>query len=150
MNDPTLCITGNVDIDVRDAITGNLISTQRVKNLVVSAGLNLIRDYLNAAATPDIGWFAVGTGTAAVLAANTTLGTEVFRAALTNKVPGTASLTFSYFLPTTAANGFTLTEIGLFNAAAAGSMLARGLIAGIAKNSGITVTFNWTITLAGV
>lgn len=137
----------NVVVTVRDAATGRVLSRQRKRNLTVTAGRNLIRDKLYGDAVNGITHLAVGTNATAVTAADTALGTEVFRGALTSKTKGTAALTLVYFMGTATANGNTLREAGLFNAASTGTMYARAtLTSDIVKTSGITVTFSWVVS----
>lgn len=145
----TLRLGVNVVAEVRDAETDELLDSQAVHNLVVNAGLNLIRDLLDGDAPAGITHFAVGTGATAVAASQTALVTETFRAAVTQRISDAQQLTVKYFLPSGSANGGTLAEVGLFNAASTGTMFARAVLATtIAKTSSITVTFTWTITLA--
>ena len=139
----------NVTIDVQDAITGVLLHRQRVHNLVVTAGRNLLRDFLNGDAVTGLTHFAVGTDATAAAATDTTLGAEVFRDALTAKVEDTAKLTCRYYLASGDANGDTLAEAGLLTAAVAGTMYARVVLAStIAKTTSIAVTFTWELTFS--
>lgn len=139
----------NVYIDVWDADTGQLLDRQEVHNLAVTAGRNLLRDFLNGDAVTGLTHFAVGTGTNAVTAADTALQTEVFRDALTKKTKDTVKLTCQYYLASGSANGNTLAEAGLFNAATAGTMYARvNLASTIVKTASIAVTFTWDLTFS--
>ena len=138
----------NVHVAVTDAATGAVLAEQAAHNLVVNDGLNLIRDLLDGDAVAGITHFAVGTGTAAATAGDTALGTEVFRAAVTGRTSNSQQLVVSYYLPSGSANGNTLTEAGLFNAASVGTMFARvKLASSIVKTASIAVTFTWTINL---
>lgn len=145
----TLRLGVNVVAEVRDAETGELLAEQAVHNLVVNAGLNLIRDLLDGDAPAGLTHFAVGTGATAVAASQTALVTETFRAAVTQRTSDAQQLIVKYFLPSGSANGGTLAEVGLFNAASTGTMFARAVLATtIAKTSSITVTFTWTVALS--
>lgn len=142
-----LSLRANVAVEIRDAATGRLLSRQRVHNLVVTAGRNLVRDHLKGDSTATITHLAVGTGTTAVAASDTILGTEVYRDALISLTAAAAKLTAVYYLGTGSANGHTLAEAGLFTAASGGTMYARALLAStIAKTAAITVTFTWELT----
>lgn len=137
----------NVRIDVFDVDTGGLLESQNVHNLVVDAGRNLLRDFLNRASVVGISHFGVGTGTAAVTAADTSLQTQVFRDVFTRVVTDVGRLQVQYYLASGSANGHALTEAGLFNAATGGVMYARVRFAStIAKTSSIAVTFTWDLT----
>jgi hypothetical protein len=141
-------VSANVQVIVQDAVTGEILSQQEHKNLVVSGGLNLIRDLLDGDAVAGLTHFAVGTGTSPVSAIQATLGTEVFRDTVTQRTSNTQQLIVSYYLASGSANGNTLSEAGLFNASTAGTMFARVLLSpAITKTAAIAVTFNWTINL---
>ncbi len=128
---------------------GRQLSRETSHNLVTTAGLNLIRDAIYGDTIDGIGYMAVGTGTNAPAASDTTLQTEVFRDALTTKTKVSAGLETSYYLASTDANGNTLTEVGMFNAAAAGTLYARTLLAtSIPKTAGIACTFEWNFAWA--
>jgi hypothetical protein len=147
---PKDALTGrvNVLIDVLNADTGQIIATQEHHNLVVDDGLNLLRDFLDGATVAGLSHFALGTGTAAVLAADTALDTEVFRDTFAGTTTASKTLTISYFLNSGDANGNTLSEAGLFNDPTAGTMFARVLLSpAIVKTSSIAVTFTWTINM---
>ena len=137
----------NVTIEVRDVTTGALLSRELQHNLVVTAGRNLIRDLLKGDSSATLTHFAVGTSAAAVTAADTALGTEVFRDTLTQKTADAAKLVCKYYLATGSANGDTLREAGLLTAASGGTLYARVTLASpIVKTSSIAVTFTWELT----
>jgi hypothetical protein len=149
MESVTVTLDCNLRVEVRDAATGALLAEELLHNLVVNAGLNLIRDLLDGDAVAGLTHFAVGTGTTAVAASQTALVTETFRAAVSSRTSSAQSLSVKYYLPSGSANGGTLAEVGLFNAASTGTMFARAKLAStIAKTSSVTVTFTWAINLA--
>lgn len=141
-------ITGNVEIT--QAIDGVVVHRQIVRNLVVDAGLNLIRDRLANASGSYPTHLAVGTSATAVSAAQTAMVAEVFRNSLTEAIASTSKqVQFKYYLASGEANGNTLREIGLFSASSGGTMVARAVLASpITKNSSTTVTFSWTLNLS--
>jgi hypothetical protein len=116
-------------------------------NLVVTTGLNLIRDLI--IGVPDtfpITHIAVGTdGTPPVLA-NTALGAEVFRGPFTQKTSSVAGLALRYFLGPNDANGSTIRETGIFNAPIAGVMYARRLLTPQLKTAELAMTITWTLS----
>jgi hypothetical protein len=141
-------VSANVQVTIQDAATGAIVSQQEHKNLVVSGGLNLIRDLLDGDAVAGLTHFAVGTDTSLVSAIQTTLGTEVFRDTVTQRTSNTQQLIVSYYLASGSANGNTLSEAGLFNDATTGTMFARVLLnPAVPKTSAVAVTLNWTINL---
>lgn len=135
----------NVEITKRNVHTGRVREVVRTHNLVVTAGLNLIRDSLfnNGTRPAQLGWFAVGTGSVAPAGTDTALGTEVFRDTFTQLTVADGQETMQYYLASGSANGYTLTEAGAFNASTAGTMYARVTFAGDAKTSAEEWTFNW-------
>lgn len=150
MSDALFCI-GNVDIEtVTQTLDGPVVERQTVKNLVVDSGLNLIRDRIATTASAYATHLAVGTGSTAVAANQTTLVTEVFRNLLTQTITSTTKQAqFKLYLAANEANTNTLREIGLFTAASGGTMICRALLASpITKNSSTTVTFTWTLTFS--
>jgi hypothetical protein len=141
-------VSANVQVTVQDADTGEILSQQEHKNLVVSDGLNLIRDLLDGDAVAGLTHFAVGTDTNPVSSTQSTLGTEVFRDSVTQRTSNAQQLIVSYYLASGSANSNTLSEAGLFNDASAGTMFARVLLSpSIPKTAAIAITLNWTINL---
>ena len=142
-------VTANLFTDIYDADTGALVGQQATHNLVVDAGLDLLCSFLNAAAPAGITHFAIGTASTAVVAGQTTLGTELLRDTVSERITASRTITVKYHLTSTSGNGSTLAEVGLFNASSGGSMFARALLTPtIAKTSSIAVTFTWQITFA--
>lgn len=138
----------NVKIEVRDAKTGELIRKEYRHNLVTLAARNAIRDWLNGLGnTLTISHFAVGTGTTTPTANDTALQAEVFRDVVTKRTPDASKLTIQYYLPSTAANGYSLTEAGLFNASSGGTLITRVTYQPINKTASLTVTYTWEINI---
>lgn len=145
----TVDVGSNVRVTVTDAVTGELLHEQMHHNLVVDAGLNLLRDFIDGDAVTGITHFGYGTGTTAVTAADTALGSQTARPALTSKT-GTVSKawTGTYFLNSSTGNGNTYSEAGLFTASTGGTMFARVILSpAVVKTSSIAVRFSWTINL---
>lgn len=123
-----------------------------IPDLVVNAGLNFYQQRMYSDTPTKMGYGAVGTGTNTPAAGDTTLQTEVLRKSLsvtTNPSTGVSHLEF--IVDYSEANGYTLTEVGIFNAASTGTMLMRKLFASsIPKTSDkkITVVVETTITAA--
>ncbi len=125
---------------------GRLVRRERRHNLVTTAGLNLLRDRLSGSGDA-LSHFAVGMGSTPVALGDTALDTEVFRDTFTQTVPGSTQLVYRYYLGPSSANGNTLAEAGLLNAAAAGDLYARIVLGStIVKTSAIAVTFGWTLS----
>ncbi|MDE2099069.1 MAG: hypothetical protein KGL39_17580 [Patescibacteria group bacterium] len=145
-----IAIEANLRIE-RRSLDGRLLGAIEVANLVVTVGRNLVRDFLSGAAVTALSEFAIGTGSAAPANTDTQLVTEVFRDIFTSvSSPMDGQLQIQYYLGSTSANGYTISEAGLFGngataAANSGTLYARGTFAGEAKDSTQAWTFTWTL-----
>jgi len=123
-------------------------------NLVVDTGLNWIIDRMLDTGTL-MSHMSIGTGTVTPVAGNTTLGTptpgEVRRAYDSATDNGDSTITWQATFPTDVGNtngwSAAITEAGLFNAGAAGVMLARTTFSEINKGDNDTLVITWTIDL---
>lgn len=127
---------------------GNLKEERKGHNLVVTTGLAHIADQLSS--SPGQGamsHMAVGTGATAANAADTTLGTELDRNALTSRTDSGAVVTY---VGTWSAGDGTgaITEYGIFNASSSGTMLARYVASVINKAAADTLVVTWTVTFS--
>ena len=147
-----LKVTGDVSFVLRDE-TGKIIETKEIKNLVVTTGLNFIAARLKGAtpAATEMTHMAVGTGTVAAALANTTLGTELARVALTTAGGTVTNNTIQYactFGAGSPSGTNALTEAGVFSASSAGTMMCRTVFSAINKAPGDSLTITWTITIS--
>ena len=143
----SFAIEVNVEIQVLDVRTGIVEKTLHAHNLVTLAGRNLVRDFLNGLNPAYLTHFAIGTGTTAPTANDTALEAEVFRDQITKRTPGDGTLGIQYYLSSSAANGYTLSEAGLLNAASGGVLFARVTHTPIQKTSSKAITYSWTINI---
>ena len=143
-----LKFTGEVTIRRYNEISGELLEERVIKNLVVTTGINWIIDRLKNASNV-MSHLAVGTNTTAAAAANTALGAELTRVALTSSTPSAGTITFVASLPAGTATG-ALTEAGLFNAPTGGTMLARTVFPVVNKGANDAISITWAITAAVV
>jgi hypothetical protein len=124
---------GHIEIIVRDEASKRrrIITHARFENLIVNTGKNYIRDVLRGVyPTKGITYVALGSSSTAVNAADTQLGSEQTRKALT--VAQTASSTGQvistvYFAPGEA-NSFTIAEIGWFAGSTATGTANSGVL----------------------
>ncbi len=137
----------NVLIEVHRASDGRLLERMRLHNLVVDAGLNLLRDLMDATLTA-ISHFRVGTDGTAPANGQTDLLAAVYNNVVTQRVKTAFSITHRCFLPSTAANGNDLREACLANAPTSGTMFSRVTHDLIMKSISNTVTYSWTHTLS--
>jgi hypothetical protein len=143
-NTESTVATGQLTIELKDEF-GNIKDTRVVKNLVVTAGKSFIAARL-ATTVPAMSHMALGTGMTTAVAANTVLGNEITRIALTasSSVANTASFTAT-FAPGTGTGA--ITEAGIFNDVTAGTLLCRTVFDVVNKAAQDTLSINWNITI---
>lgn len=142
---------GDLLIELRDEF-GNIKETVDLKNLVVAVGKAFIASRMMGVSAAVISHMAIGTGVVAANLSDTTLGTEVGRAALTSTSNVTTTTTNDavQYVATFAAGVGTgaITEAGILNASSAGTLLARTVFAVINKASLDSLTITWKVTIA--
>jgi hypothetical protein len=148
----------NFTAEIRDATTGQIIQIQQYHNMVTTSGTNLIRDLLywdatlNETRPSGLSTFALGTGSEATTGNELLLGNEQYRDLYVERIKTSGGLILKYFLPSTAGNEKTYTEAGLFGNSTSttlnsGTLYARVLLTNpLTKDSGVAVTFTWTLT----
>ncbi len=139
LND-NLALTGALTIEVNDVVV------QKAKNLVVTAGKNWVADRMNNANTV-MTYMALGTGTNAAAAGDTTLQTELDRNALTSTTVSNNTIAYAATWAAGDATG-AITEAGIFDANSGGDMLARTVFSVVNKGASDSITITWTITIS--
>jgi len=140
MINDNVTLTGALTISLNDVVV------QETNNLVVTAGKNWVADRMNDANTV-MTHMALGTGTNAAAAGDTTLQTELDRNALTSTTVSTN--TIAYACTWAAGDGTgAITEAGIFDAASSGDMLARTVFSVVNKGASDSITITWTITIS--
>ena len=101
---------------------------------ITNAGANLFRDSSSGASVPKITYVALGTSTTSPTAADTKLGAEVYRKAVSSYTNGTTGeVLINMYLGPLDAVGDDIEEVGFFGGTSAtatantGVLLARGL-----------------------
>lgn len=140
--------TGRLDIAVYDE-SGAIKDSLTVDNLVVTAGLGFIASRMKDATATAMSHMAIGSGSTAAAAANTALGTELGRVALTSTTVTGSQVAYVATFGAGVGTG-AVTEAGIFNAASAGTMLCRTVFSVVNKEASDTMTITWTVTLAAV
>lgn len=146
----TLKITGQVHIVLRGP-GGRIKDETLIKNLVVTTGKNHIADQLADQGEAQMSHMAVGTGTAAAVAGDTALQTELDRNALTSITQGSGgdANKVTYVGDWAAGDGTgAITEAGIFNAASAGTMLCRTVFPVKNKGAADSLTMTWVLTIS--
>lgn len=134
---------GAVRIELRGP-DGELKSLIEKDNLIVTVGNVFIASAVIAASASPFNRIAVGSGVAAPSLADTALGAELVRVAATTSLAGSIA-SFAAAYPAGVGTG-VITEAGIFNAPAAGSMFSRVSFPAINKAAVDTLTITWNIT----
>jgi hypothetical protein len=122
-------------------------------NKIVNAGLALVAGLMNGSGSPTTPtYIAVGTGTTAVAATDTTLVTETATSGLT-RAAATVSLqttsvtndTAQWLKSFTVTGSVAVTESGVFNASSNGTMLCRQTFSAVNVVNGDTFQVTWKI-----
>lgn len=137
---------GTLDIVVRGP-DGNIKDEKKVENLIVDTGLDFIASRMSGTSENVMSHMAVGTGSTAAAAADTTLGTELDRNALTSTTVTDNAIAFVCSWAAGDGTG-SLTEAGIFNASSAGTMLCRTVFGTVTKAADDSMTITWTITVS--
>ena len=138
----------NIKVSGRIRVTNALGVIVAQENLVVDSGLDWIASRLSGAGT-NATHIGIGTGAVAADAGDTSLGGQLLRKAVTVS-GGTVVDNTVTFATTFAAGEATgaLTEVGLFTAASAGTMIARSVFNVYNKAAGDLLNVEWTFTVA--
>lgn len=119
------------------------------RNLIVNTGLEYVKERLHNPGTASVplGYVAVGTGAVPEVPADVALGAEVVRGAITYTPGGVGVCTVDRTFP--AAGGYepvAITEAGLFNLAAAGTMFNRKVFPAVTKTAADTLKVSCLLT----
>ena len=141
-------ITGALQISLNNEVV------HQCDNLVVTAGKEWVADRfkntLGGHTIPgEMTHMAIGSGSTAAAVANTALGTELDRLALTTAGGTVSGATVQYDATWTDAKpAYAIEEAGIFSASTGGIMLARTVFSIINKGTDDTVAISWTITVS--
>jgi hypothetical protein len=138
-------LTGELRITVTNP-EGNVKQEVVVPNLVVTVGKNFIASRMKDATATAMSHMAIGSGTTAAAAGDTTLGTELGRVALTSTTVTANAVAYVATFPAGTGTG-AITEAGLFNASSAGTLLCRTVFSVINKGAADTLGITWTVTV---
>jgi len=114
------------------------------KNDIVDTGLAFLASRAVGVADAVMSHMAIGSGTTAVVPGDTTLETELGRAALTSAIAAADEITYEAAFAPGVGTG-AITEAGILNAGAAGTLLNRLIFAVINKDAADTLEVTWTV-----
>ena len=139
MFNSALTLTGRLSVSLNGKVVRD------IDNLVVTTGKGYVASRMKDATATAMSHMAVGTGSTAAAAADTTLGSELARIALTST---TVSANQVSYVATFAAGTGTgaLTEAAILNASSGGTMLCRTVYAQVNKSASDVMTITWQIT----
>ena len=138
-------LTGELRITVTNP-EGNVKQEVVVPNLVVTVGKNFIASRMKDATATAMSHMAIGSGTTAAAAGDTTLGTELGRVALTSTTVTANAVAYVATFPAGTGTG-AITEAGIFNASSSGTLLCRTVFSVINKGAADTLGITWTVTV---
>ena len=146
----TICAKGNLQITI--GRKDGDVEKYNYDNLVVTVGRSHIADQLSDKGEAEMSHMAIGTGATTQVVGDTALQNELSRKALTSKTQGAGadSNKVVYVADWAPGEGTgAITEAGIFNSAAAGTMLTRTTFA--VKNKGVndSLSIQWTLAING-
>lgn len=146
MINDTIDANGVLSIVVRDE-NGNIKEELNLTNLVVTAGLTYIASRMTGTSATVMSHMAVGSGSTPAALADTALGSQLGRVALTSSTPTANSVAYVATFPAGTGTG-AITEAGIFNASSGGTMLCRTVFDVVNKAAGDSMTITWTVTVS--
>ena len=140
MLEEKLKLTGKLSIAINNEIV------KEVDNLVVTDGKEFVASRMKDTTDGAMSHMAIGTGSTAAAAGDTTLGTEAGRVALTSTTVTANAVAYVATFGAGTGTG-AITEAGLFNASSSGDMLCRTVFSVINKGAADTLGITWTVTV---
>ena len=138
-------MTGRIKAVLRDE-HGNIKQEFEGPNMVVTAGKTWLMSRATSATADVMSHMAVGSSNTAENASQTALVAQTAIVALTSSTPSGAQVTYVATFGAGVGTG-TIAEAGLFNAASAGTMLARTISVNMTKGATDSLTVTWVITV---
>lgn len=150
MKNEKIKVTGNVEITLRGS-DGKIKDRTEIKNLVVTVGRQHIANQLASKSQAQMSHMAIGQGTTTQVIGDTALESEISRKVFNSLSQGSgADANKIIYLTDWAAGEGTgaITEAGIFNAAASGTMLCRTTFPVKNKGAGDSLSLTWTLTIS--
>ena len=116
-----------------------------IDNLVVTTGKGYVASRMKDATATAMSHMAVGTGSTAAAAADTTLGGESARVALASTTVSGAVVTYVATFPAGTGTA-ALTEAAVLNASSSGTMLCRTVFLTVNKSANDSMSVSWAVT----
>lgn len=138
-------IIGNVSITKYNA-EGTVVEKVHIPNLVVSIGKNYIASRIIGTTPTVMTHIALGSNSTVAVVTDAALGTELGRVVLTSATSLDNVVTYTATFPAGIATG-GIQEAGLFNASAAGTILARTTFPIVNKGASDVIAVSWQISI---
>jgi hypothetical protein len=144
-------INATTELEVKHIRNGKVIGKQVILDKVITtAFVNDIVDVLQGIAGPlatinAYKYHASGTGIAAEAVGDVALGAEVGARVIGSKEEGATANIYKSVSTVTYSGAYAITEHGLFNAAASGTLMDRTKFAAVNVISGDSIQFSFTI-----
>ena len=116
-----------------------------IDNLVVTTGKGYVASRMKDATATAMSHMAVGTGSTAAAAGDTTLGGEAARVALASTTVSGAVVTYVATFPAGTGTA-ALTEAAVLNASSSGTMLCRTVFLTVNKSANDSMSVSWAVT----
>lgn len=126
---------------------GQVKAEHDFKNLVVTVGKNFVASRMVGTASAIMSHMAIGSGTTAAAAGDTTLQSELGRVTLSAATASGAVATYTATFPAGTGTG-AVTEAGIFNAGTGGTMLCRTVFSVVNKGADDAMSVTWTVTIS--
>jgi hypothetical protein len=146
----TFKILENWEITRVDSL-GNVLSHEKICNLIVNDGLNIVRDLLGGLnSQAKVQAIAIGTGATSPANTDTELDTEYTRSSATISAPALYQVQFTKTFTFASGVSETITEAGLFDSAivSGSKMLARTTFSGQLVNADVDLIVTAIITIS--
>lgn len=120
---------------------------RELKNLVVTTGKGFIASRMVGTSANVMSHMAIGSGTTAAAAGDTTLGTELGRVSLGSSSASGAVATYVATFPAGTGTG-AVTEAGILNSGTTGTLLCRTVFSVVNKGADDAMSITWSITVS--
>jgi len=130
---------GRLTISINDEVVRD------IDNLVVTSGKEYVASRMKDATATAMSHMAVGTGSTAAAAGDTTLGGESARVALASTTVSGAVVTYVATFPAGTGTA-ALTEAAVLNASSGGTMLCRTVFLTVNKGANDVMAVSWAVT----
>lgn len=128
---------------------GDYINSQTFPNLIVSTGLDFMRDHIIGMTTQRIYQYILGTGTTAAASTDVGVQSSAYTLPLSTYTSTSATVTFTATVGTTIGWGSTYNEIGIFTSSS--QLIGRSLLSVPIIKTSSSLTLNridWTFSFS--